>query len=140
MKFRKPHPLVSSRAFATVQSEPLLTKHCKDATFASYYHLALPFGMANQWFGQTHTMPPINAPTWKLLVKKAASDAEFAGPAFDSQLVAVEQGLGIQLPQDLRELMAFGISYSVRTVTFSACSNAASSTSMNSLTLIGLVR
>jgi cell wall assembly regulator SMI1 len=56
-------------------------------------------------FGHIHTMPPIDAPSWKKLVKKAASDAEFAGPASDSQLAAVEQALGIQLPQDLRELL-----------------------------------
>ena len=56
-------------------------------------------------FGRIQTMPPINAPSWKRLVKKAASDAEFAGPASDSQLTAVEKALGIQLPQDLRELL-----------------------------------
>ena len=50
-------------------------------------------------------MPPTNAPSWKRLVKKAASDAEFAGPASASQLASVEQALGIQLPQDLRELL-----------------------------------
>src|ERR1041385_2943853 len=50
-------------------------------------------------------MPPTNAPSWKRLIKKAASDAEFAGPASGSQLASVEQALGIQLPQDLRELL-----------------------------------
>jgi len=50
-------------------------------------------------------MPPINAPSWKRLVKKVASEAEFASPAPESQLADVEQALGIQLPQDLRELL-----------------------------------
>jgi len=39
------------------------------------------------------------------LVKKASSDAEFASPASESQLAAVEQSLAIQLPSDLRELL-----------------------------------
>jgi len=50
-------------------------------------------------------MPPIDAQSWKRLVEKVASDAEFAGPASDSQLDSVEQALGTQLPQDLRELL-----------------------------------
>ena len=50
-------------------------------------------------------MPPTNAPSWTRLIKKAASDAEFAGPASDSQLASVEQALGVQLPEDLRELL-----------------------------------
>jgi hypothetical protein len=50
-------------------------------------------------------MPLFNTPNWKRLVKKAASDAEFASPASPSQLVTVEQALGIQLPSDLRELL-----------------------------------
>lgn len=56
-------------------------------------------------FGHIHTMPPTNAPSWKRLVKKAASDAEFAAPAVAPDLETVEQALGIQLPQDLRELL-----------------------------------
>ena len=39
------------------------------------------------------------------MVKKASSDAEFASPASESQLAAVEQSLAIQLPSDLRELL-----------------------------------
>jgi hypothetical protein len=50
-------------------------------------------------------MPPTNAPSWKRLVKKAASDAEFAVPAADSQLASLERTLGTQLPPDLRELL-----------------------------------
>jgi hypothetical protein len=50
-------------------------------------------------------MPLFNTPTWKRLVKKAASDAEFASPASNSQIVAAEQALRIQLPSDLRELL-----------------------------------
>lgn len=45
------------------------------------------------------------ASTWKPLIKKAASDAEFNEPASEQQLAAVEQALGVQLPQDLRELL-----------------------------------
>src|SRR5215475_13035653 len=50
-------------------------------------------------------MPPTNAESWKRLVKKAASDAEFVAPASDAELLVVEQALRIQLPQDLRELL-----------------------------------
>ncbi len=51
-------------------------------------------------------MPSINAPNWKALIKSAAPDAEFTKPASDSQLATIEQALGFQLPQSLRELLS----------------------------------
>jgi hypothetical protein len=50
-------------------------------------------------------MSLFGTPTWKQSVKKAASDAKFASPASESQIVAVEQALSIKLPQALRELL-----------------------------------
>ena len=50
-------------------------------------------------------MSSFSTPTWKQLAKKSASDATFASPASENQLVAVEQALNIQLPQALRELL-----------------------------------
>ena len=50
-------------------------------------------------------MPPFNAPTWKQLTKSYASDAKFVRSASESQLVAVEQALGIRLPDLLREFL-----------------------------------
>jgi hypothetical protein len=44
-------------------------------------------------------------PTWKRTIKKAASDAEFANPASESQIKTVEQALSIQLPQALRQVL-----------------------------------
>jgi hypothetical protein len=55
--------------------------------------------------GPILAMPLINAPSWKRVVKKAASDAEFREPASDEQLASLERALGVQLPQDLRELL-----------------------------------
>jgi hypothetical protein len=48
-------------------------------------------------------MPPYNAPTWKQLTKSYASDAKFARPAKEASIAAVEQSLGIRVPEQLRE-------------------------------------
>lgn len=50
-------------------------------------------------------MPPFNAPSWKKLTKSYAREAKFGRPASESQLVAVEQALGIRLPGLLREFL-----------------------------------
>lgn len=50
-------------------------------------------------------MPPFNASSWKELITSEATDAEFAPPATESQLIAVEDALGIPLPPQLRDLL-----------------------------------
>ena len=50
-------------------------------------------------------MPPFNAASWRTLISSVASDAKFANPATESQLIAVEHSLGISLPQKIRELL-----------------------------------
>ena len=50
-------------------------------------------------------MPPFNAPSWKQLVTRYASDAKFARPTTEPQLAEVEQSLGIKLPSGLREFL-----------------------------------
>jgi hypothetical protein len=47
-------------------------------------------------------MPPYNAPSWKQLTKTHARDAKFGRPASETRLVAVEQALGVHLPDSLR--------------------------------------
>ena len=44
-------------------------------------------------------------PSWKQMIKKAASDAEFVNPAEAKQFESIEKLLGVQLPQVLRELL-----------------------------------
>jgi hypothetical protein len=44
-------------------------------------------------------------PTWKQIIKKAASDVEFSNSAEVSLIESTEKALGIQLPQVLRELL-----------------------------------
>jgi hypothetical protein len=50
-------------------------------------------------------MPPFNASSWKELTERYARDATFGRPASESQLAAVEQALGIRLPDSLREFL-----------------------------------
>jgi hypothetical protein len=50
-------------------------------------------------------MPPLNIPSWKQFIASLASDAEFSPPAPESQLVAVEQALGVRLQDFPRELL-----------------------------------
>jgi SMI1-KNR4 cell-wall len=50
-------------------------------------------------------MPPLNAPSWKKLVTQTTSDATFIAPAAESAIAAVEQELGVRLPQALREFL-----------------------------------
>ena len=50
-------------------------------------------------------MPPFNAPSWKQLVLRYASDAKFAPPTTEPQVAEVEQSLGIKLPSGLREFL-----------------------------------
>jgi hypothetical protein len=50
-------------------------------------------------------MPPFNAPSWKQITKGYACDAKFGRSASESQLVVVEQALGVRLPDLLREFL-----------------------------------
>ena len=50
-------------------------------------------------------MPPFNAPSWKELTSGHASDAEFGAAANDTGIAAVEQALGVQLPDALRDFL-----------------------------------
>ena len=48
-------------------------------------------------------MPPYNAPTWTQLTKSYAPDAKFARAAKEAGIAAVEQSLGLRVPEQLRE-------------------------------------
>lgn len=50
-------------------------------------------------------MPPFNAQSWKKLISEYTDDANFGSPAVESQLALVEQALGVQLPDSLREFL-----------------------------------
>lgn len=48
-------------------------------------------------------MPPFDATSWKKLAKRCARGAKFRGPAKASDLLAVEDALGLRLPEPLRD-------------------------------------
>ena len=50
-------------------------------------------------------MSPFNAPSWKTLVASLAPDAEFAKPATETGLNALEQTLRVHLPEEFRQLL-----------------------------------
>jgi|SRR5580765_574010 len=50
-------------------------------------------------------MSPFNAPSWKTLVTSVAPDAEFGEPATETRLSALEQTLGVHLPEEFRQLL-----------------------------------
>ena len=50
-------------------------------------------------------MPPFSEPSWKQVARSHAPDAKFGRPASESQLVSVEQTLGVRLPDLLREFL-----------------------------------
>ena len=50
-------------------------------------------------------MSPFNTPSWKTLVASVAPDAEFAEPATETRLSALEQTLRVHLPEVFRQLL-----------------------------------
>ena len=50
-------------------------------------------------------MPLYNSPTWKKLANRYVRDAKFGRPASEKRIAAVEQSLGVCLPDALREFL-----------------------------------
>jgi hypothetical protein len=51
-------------------------------------------------------VPPFNAPSWRALVARDAPDAQFAPPASEAAIRDTERSLAVELPAELREVLA----------------------------------